>query len=287
MGRVGKFGGFGRFGVGWRAKSVVYGGFFVGLGLLVWLGSWQWGRGVEKGRVEGLLAESHYSITLASAPQDSAWGELAYRRARLRGEWLTPPRAPVFLLANRTYRGRVGYVVLSPFQLAHDRAILLVNRGWVAQAENGGNWEAGAGLDVGELVGGLPHSGEGGVGVTEISGRLYVPQKGFTLGEAYVEAGGADSPIKVVQYFDGAVLAGLLGAELQGVALALEGGEVGAFTPHWRGRVLSAARHFGYAVQWWGLAITLGVFGVIWRRRERAGRGQAGKGQGRAARTAN
>jgi len=229
-----------------RYRAVVaYVLFFIGLSLLLSLGGWQWRRGLEKSAAERTRANANY-ITLARAPPD--WRGIEYRRVRLHGNWL----APVFLLDNRVHRGRRGYEVLSAFQLAGDRAALLVNRGWVGRADA----TAAAGLRA------PAHA--------HVIGELRLPKKGFTLGPAYRAQPGWP---KVIQYFDSAALSAALASEgggaLHPAVVALDPAHPAAFTRIARPREFGAMRHFGYAVQWWGLAATLAVFGGIWRRRAR------------------
>lgn len=235
------------------AAAAVYLLFLAALALLLSLGNWQWRRGVEKTAIEAQLGRAHY-ITLERAPPD--WGAVAWRRVRLEGAWLA---GPAFLLANRIHRGRPGYEVFSPFQLAGDRATLLVNRGWLdAEARDSirraGQHEAGA--------------------QAAVSGRLYLPEKGFTLGAAHTPAARQPGGAEVFQYFDAAAWSEVFGGALQPAAVALDAGHPRAFERIWRGAATSSARHFGYAVQWWGLAATLLVFGVIWRARAARRRGE-------------
>ncbi len=220
--------------------------FFAGLSLLLSLGGWQWRRGVEKAAIETVLENSndHY-ITINRAPPN--WDAMAYRQVRLQGRWLDDRN---FLLANRIHNGRPGHEVFTPFQL-RDGAMLLINRGWIAtEAE--------------------PNPAPPN---TEARGQLYPPQKGFTLGAPWhaPPPGQAQWP-KVIQYFDAPALSAALGSTLQPAALALDPGHPAAFTPIWQPYIITATRHFAYAAQWWGLAATLLVFGVIWRRRSVAGR---------------
>ena len=123
-----------------KPPAAVYVVFFLSLSLLLSLGGWQWHRGLEKAAIEKLIgpqknspknqsAKNQYT-TIDRAPPN--WSALAYRQVRLEGGWRT---GRVFLLANRTHRGRLGYEVFSPFQLAGDGATLLVNRGWVERAD--------------------------------------------------------------------------------------------------------------------------------------------------------
>ncbi len=231
---------------------VVYVVFLLSLSLLLWLGGWQWQRGVEKAALETWLqsASPQQYTTLDRAPQN--WSELAYQKVRLRGKWL---KQPLLLMANRTHRGRAGYEVFSPFQLQQDRATLLINRGWV---------ETAAVADATALIAGL-------LAEAAVGGQLYLPEKGFTLGAAYVaptrrQTDAPPSWVKTIQYFDAPALSALFGVALQPAVVVLDAHHPGAFTKIWRAHAMRSTQHFGYAVQWWGLALTLIVFGVIWRR---------------------
>lgn len=225
-----------------RRKLLVYLAFFLSVALLLSLGGWQWRRGVDKTASEKLRAEKHYS-TLAQAPPD--WSALAYRRVRLEGRW----RHQHFLLANRIQHGRLGYEVLSAFQL-EDGTTLLVNRGWLPQSGENGSIPQ---VD-------FPNASARHAAV---SGWLHPVQKGFTLGAAYTPQRGWP---KVIQHFDAAALAALLATPVPPAVVILQPHHPVAFAEIARPAGLTAARHFGYAVQWWGLACTLLVFGIIWRR---------------------
>ena len=242
----------------------VYVVFFLSLSLLLSLGGWQWHRGLEKAAIEKLIgpqknppknqsAKNQYT-TIDRAPPN--WSTLAYRQVRLEGGWRT---GRVFLLANRTHRGRLGYEVFSPFQLAGDGATLLVNRGWIDRADV----SATTTLTMPPTTPPTTDAPE----PAGAKGQLYLPKKGFTLGPAYNAQ--PDAPPawpKVIQYFDAAALSAALGTALQPAALVLDSNHPAAFARIWQAYTMTATRHYAYAAQWWGLAITLIVFGVIWRR---------------------
>ena len=198
--------------------------------------------GNRKSAIEAVLesANDHY-ITIDRTPPD--WSELAWRQVRLQGRW---QQDATFLMANRIHQGQLGYEAYTPFQLAGDQTILLVNRGWIDQT----------------AATQLPQTDQ----PTPPSGRLHIPQKGFTLGAAYREQ---PSWPKVAQYFDAPALSAALGNELQPAVVALNRDHPAALTPIWQPRTTPAARHFAYAVQWWSLAMTLAIFGLIWHRRAR------------------
>lgn len=227
-----------------HSYRVAYLLFFSALLLLLMLGGWQLSRGFEKVAIETRVSNKQESLlTIDRAP--SGWDDLMYRQVRLQGIWRAEH---TFLMANRIYRGSVGYEVFSPFQL-EDQSTLLINRGWIADHDT--------------LVGDALAS-ESQTPV-EIFGQLYPPKKGFTLGAAIHSSNTVKWPM-TAQYFDLAALSSALGVTLQPVALVLPPNHPETYQRIWQAYTMNSTRHFGYAAQWWGLAATLIVFGIIWRR---------------------
>lgn len=104
--------------------------FFVLLGLA--LGQWQLGRAAQK------IAWRNSMLTNIALPVfdnrmfEDHWrlaGNL-HRRVHLQGHW--KPADTVFL-DNRTMTGRVGLVVVTPFQLEPSGSVVLIQRGWIAR----------------------------------------------------------------------------------------------------------------------------------------------------------
>ena len=96
------------------------------VGLCVALGNWQLQRAAYKQAVE-----DRYERRLAADYGDYVAGDetddLQFSKLVFYGRYET---AHNFLLDNQVYRGRAGYQVLTPLQLAGSDRILLVNRGW-------------------------------------------------------------------------------------------------------------------------------------------------------------
>lgn len=225
-----------------KKKSAVIILYVLGLSLLSGLSLWQYKRGVEKQEIAKILEQTGAGI-VSSVPGD--WNEFVYRETTLAGQWADPR---TFILENRIYRQRVGFEVLTPFRLSGDHAWVLVNRGWVATVE-----EASSPLDSGP---------------TSLAGVLYHPEKGVVLGDSILpEALKSDHWPKKSLYIDLPVFADALDEELAPAMLVLNEDNPSSFVRIWKAAVLPAAKHFGYAVQWLGLAITFLIYGVIWYRR--------------------
>jgi surfeit locus 1 family protein len=225
-----------------RTKSVHIILYMLGFGLLSGLSLWQYQRGLEKQEIALLTAQAGEAL-LSKAPLD--WGEYVYRQSMLEGQWLD---SRSFILENRVYKQRVGFEVLTPFKLSGDGSWILVNRGWVATIE-----EAAA----------QPESGP-----ARLQGVLYLPEKGMVLGETILpDVMSSESWPKKALYIDLQVFSEALGEVLTPTMLVLDQGDPSTFVRIWEAAVMPAAKHFGYAVQWLGLAITFLIYGVIWFRR--------------------
>nr|CAA6823445.1 MAG: Cytochrome oxidase biogenesis protein Surf1, facilitates heme A insertion [uncultured Thiotrichaceae bacterium] len=226
-----------------RTKTAVLAVIYcLGLLLLTTLGTWQINRGLHKDSVLSLVQPKfkEYPV-LSELPANSS--ALNYQKARLTGSWNT---AQVFRLDNRMNKGQLGYEIITPFQLGNGQ-IILVNRGWIAQHE-ADNYP-------------LPQS-------DTISGTLYVPKKGYTIGESIqpTELSSEHWP-KVSLYMDLEAFTAALKQPISPLLLVLDENHTDSLTRIWKAVVILPERHYAYALQWYGLAIVYIIFGVIWYRR--------------------
>ncbi len=95
--------------------------------VLLALGTWQVNRLAWKEEIVRAFAERVNAEPLMVAPAGRALDEIEYRRVRLSGRYLNDHE---MFLAGRTYNGRGGWNVLTPFETA-DGAVVVVDRGWV------------------------------------------------------------------------------------------------------------------------------------------------------------
>lgn len=220
--------------------------YVLGLGLLLTLGGWQIARGQHKAAVlESANAGTKDYHQISALPDNPT--QLSYQTATLRGNWL---EERIILLANRIYQSQLGYEVIMPFRLG-DGNLMLVNRGWVQQGQENN----------------LPALQQ----EQPPKGTLYLPQKGFTLGQAIQteEISSAQWP-KVSLYIDLSQFSVALNETLSPLMLVLDAEHTNSLTRIWKPVVIQPERHYAYALQWFGLAIAFIIFGVIWFRRLRA-----------------
>ena len=218
--------------------------YFTGLGTLMLLGGWQLVRGLEKQGIDRQLAATGDAPVRLDQSMES-WQTLNYRPVELNGKWLSDR---LFLMENRVYNGVVGHELWAPFLLKQDDTVILVNLGWSTDVQT------------------LPDTGTNDAGNVTVKGQLTIPGSGFTLGPAFTDP---STWPRRIQYFDRTALARALGFDMAPAVLIIDPDESQSLTRTWQPYAMNATRHIGYAVQWWGLAVTLMVFGVIWLKNSR------------------
>ncbi len=95
--------------------------------ILLALGTWQMNRLAWKQGLIQAFAERVSAEPLTVPPACAAAGDLEYRRVRLSGQYLNDRE---MYLAGRTFNGRGGWAVLTPFRTG-DGTLVIVDRGWV------------------------------------------------------------------------------------------------------------------------------------------------------------
>lgn len=203
---------------------------------LVSLGTWQLRRSAEK-RVQDAAFARGGDAPVALPP--TAEGIARYLHVRVRGRYLADRQ---FLLDNSTQGGVAGYRVLTPLE-CDDGRVLIVDRGWVP----GGASRA--------------HLPEVAVAASEreVAGRLDLPPEAGIRLEAAAEAGWP----RRVSFPRLDALAATLGRPVYPRLLLLDAAAPDGYLRAWQPGGLTPERHLGYAVQWFGLALTLLIGFVI------------------------
>jgi surfeit locus 1 family protein len=101
----------------------------VSLAILIALGTWQMQRLFWK---EGEIERRQARVSAPAVPLPASFPDptgMEFTRARLEGRFLHEEE---FYLGARTESGRVGYHIVTPFQLTDGR-VILVDRGWVPE----------------------------------------------------------------------------------------------------------------------------------------------------------
>lgn len=230
----------GRFRPGLRMTVLVA----VVVPLAVALGFWQLDRAAQKRVLEESRLASYGALAidergLASAPE--------FTRVRLTGRYDATRQ---FFVDNYTRHGVPGYVVVTPFHTLGGRSVL-VNRGWIAAPS----------LRAQTPTAALPTD------VVQIEATRW-PNTRLSIGAAN-DSWDAAWP-KRVPYLDVAHMASVLEDALP-IELRLDDGQAGSLEPIVVGEEMTPARHRGYAVQWFGLAIAMTVWCVVFGLRHGKG----------------
>lgn len=205
------------------------------LPVLVSLGCWQLRRADEK-RV--LLADFEERRMLPAVNIAELDDYPNYRPVYAEGEY---DAEKYWLLDNRISHGRFGYEIMAVFILS-DGSELLVDRGWIAGDASR--------RTLPEVS--IPK------GPVKISGELYrSEEKNFSLGsEIHTEWPRRQQWLDIDvarQDFE----------NMLPTSLRLEGGSVGALQTERLIVNVSPAKHTGYAVQWFAMAVALGIIFIF------------------------
>lgn len=208
--------------------------------LLIGLGFWQLDRADEKQR----LVEQ-YSTNQQAAPATVGvlvtGDSLQYRSAWLKGE-LDPERR--LILDNRVKNGRPGYEILEVLRVDGLDAKILVNRGWVP-----------ASLDRSQLPEVEPISG-----TVQLRGTLYQTLGGYRLDDGIGLV--SQWPARV-GWVSAARAEQLYGEAFFAYQLRLDQDSPGALQTGWPTVSVQPAKHTGYAVQWFVMALVLLLMTLI------------------------
>jgi surfeit locus 1 family protein len=216
------------------------------LGLFVTLGMWQLDRAAEKRGI----SESFNAAGVYTELSPDATYEL-YQPLHVSGSYLADRQ---FLLENIVQDGRLGYYVVTPFEYAVDKPLLLVNRGWIAREP-----------EQGRLPDISVSNGDGQIVRGRVGG---LPRVGIRPGPPFDNT--SSWPILAVwPTIDD--LASALQREVLPFVLLADPEPDTAFVRRWEPQQIGPMRHLGYAFQWFALALTVVVVAfVLYRRKSKA-----------------
>ncbi len=222
----------------WQIAMATMAGIF----FLSSLGVWQLLRGEEKKQIQ-LEIEARKN----SAPQTFSFpisdpASLRFQRIRVQGKFISNKQ---FILDNRFLDSQVGFNILTPFELHNSDKVVLVDRGWVPLK---GPREELPIVEVDENL-------------RTLVGAVYVPYgKAFSLGAI-------DESIswpRLIQFLDFELLSTRLGQDLIPLTLRMEAEQADTYKAKWAiYESSSPKRNWGYAVQWFAMAITVLIIFIV------------------------
>ena len=222
----------------WKATLT----FFCLLLLVLSLGVWQIDRGYKKKELENTFLERQ-SQPVKEIKYNTFENSDLYRNVVLEGKYLDQ----IFLLDNKIHNGKPGLKVFSPFESINE-SLVLVSRGWI-EFEDRSN---------------LPMI-KTERNALKIQGILRSESKDFILENDNMKKN--TNPI-LVQTINLDELSNYLGKPLSPYILELSELSKSAFVKTWQPINLSSFRHFGYAVQWFGLGLVLIIGYLFFLRKE-------------------
>ncbi len=203
--------------------------------VMINLGFWQIRRYDQK---QGLL--NGYQQSLSKVPY--TWHDFikasdkVFHRVKIQGVYLNNKS---MLLDNRWYKNKIGYEVLTPFQIQGEKKVLLINRGWIPR-----------GRDRQQLPKITPI-----VGKQSVQGYINKPiLHNFILGNA-IESH-ARWPLRL-QKINFKEIANAIDQPIYAYVLRLSKSALGGFVRQWVVVVGKPSRHLGYAVQWFLMSLAL------------------------------
>ncbi len=227
-----------------KVKPLVIILYLLMLALLISMGNWQLDRAEQKRHIlQQRQKASQLPPVEINEMQYPALSALEYRQVKVRGRW---DFAHQFLIDNQMHQGEVGYYVMTPLRIAGKNRAVLVNRGWVAMNKD-------------RKV--LPDIALSSVDV-EVTGRVnHFPRVAYQLE-------GADRPTSswpaVVQVINPVVLSEILGYPVLDFQIEMDPAETDGFVREWKIiQKMPAEKHVAYAMQWYGLALTLTIL-MLW-----------------------
>ena len=232
-------------------REFVFSGFSITLYLvlmllLIWLGFWQLGRAEQKQVFlqEQVLATEQTKVKV-TAELDIT--QLRYRQTEFTGHYDSEKQ---YLFDNQIMNGQVGYFVMIPFKVDGLNQWVLVNRGWVL-------------LNKDRRI--LPDVAVS-IEKQTISGRINrFPVMGMRLKGAEIPTKGWPS---VLQLVDAKILSKKSGYELLPFQVELDKDVQEGYHRDWKRKSkMPPEKHIAYAVQWFGLALTLSVLFIGFSRK--------------------
>lgn len=226
------------------------------LPVFVYLGFWQLQRLELKQNLlqDREIAQQGAAITIDALENIKTdilkW--FRYRQLAIQGSFL---HGKTFLLDNQILKGQVGYRVITPFQTLESNSLILVDRGFIP-------WKG----DRTQL----PLIEEPLISVTEavnIVGMVTDLSQGPLLKEEAIQPK-PKWPL-LIQKIDYSKLSDILGQEIYPFLLQLPKDNPYAFQSFPFSLGLSPARHLGYAIQWFTMALAVLIYYLIVNSRRR------------------
>lgn len=204
------------------------------------LGNWQLNRAAQKIAMQAAMdapsAERVVQVSTLLAAKDPL--ALEHEYASLRGQWLADQ---TIYLDNRQMHDKVGFFAITPLKLEGSDAVILVQRGWVQR-----NFEERTKVPAIQTP----------AGTVTVEGRIApTPGKLFELG--------TPSQTAIRQNLDLDQFRAQSHLQVLPVLLQQTGAASEGLLREWPAINLGVEKHYGYALQWFGMAAVLALL-YLW-----------------------
>jgi surfeit locus 1 family protein len=214
------------------------------MAITVRLGFWQRDRAHQKEALNAQIVAFEQAPVQRVGAAPIALKDINFHRVTARGTFM-PDR--VVYLDNRPYMDQPGFYVVMPLKLA-DGGVVLVNRGWLPR-------------NLSDRTGIAPYDTP--AGEVEIDGVARPNASlAFELGH-----GGSAAHEKIRQNLDVAAYAAETGLPLQPFVIQQQNDTRDKLVRDWPAPTLGVDTHYGYMLQWWGMAAAALGFGLYAARR--------------------
>lgn len=230
----------------------------------VQLGRWQLRRAAEKQQIAANI-EARSRLPELSGDDLARERDPFDRRVRLKGQWIAP--ATVYL-DNRQMNGRPGFFVLTPLRDSQTHRVVLVQRGWIPRHSNDRTLLAPIATPPGEVsvtgrVVGPPSrlfefsDAEKGLIRQNLDLVEFARETGLPISTEWtVQQIGEEEPTAPKTIESPGPVASPQASPIE------SGAAVTALLRDWPRIDAGVHKHYGYAVQWFGLAsLSLVLFG--------------------------
>lgn len=211
-----------------------------GIALTVALGNWQLSRGQEKSELKASIEHLAAGPAIHVSAAELSALDVQLRRVEARGVFV--PKYAV-LVDNRIKHGTVGYHVVMPLKLSDGGRYVLVNRGWVAAERDRSR------LPVVKTP----------AGAVTVTGMALVPSRRFLELSGKVTEGNVWQNLTIERYRQAMPIS------IQPFLIQQDqaGAPDDALVREWDPPDLGVDKHYGYAFQWFALAVLILVFYLV------------------------
>ena len=208
------------------------------IAFLVSLGFWQLDRAEQKREIEASITRANTGvIELIKSEQDLLNKE--FYEVRLQGRYLNEAQ---FIYDNQIVDQISGYYVLTPFILTGQSKAVMVNRGFIPW---NGRRDKLADINVDS-------------GQTEIKVQILNPIKRIELKTSELVR---EFPV-IIQAIDFDVIEEISNISFIRIIGQLDASSADGFIRKWEPYTGSIEKHIGYAIQWFLMALVLGLIGI-------------------------